>query len=60
MVVVVPVVGEDGVEDSSTSLMDELPFLDEMVKVAHSPASSNSSKILKILWNSAFIFSPDI
>ena len=60
MVVVVPVVGEDGVEDSSTSLMDEVPFLDDRVKVAHSPASSNSSNILKILWNSAFIFSPDI
>ena len=36
------VVGKDG-EDSSRSLMVEIPFLDEMVKVADSPASSNSS-----------------
>ena len=35
-------VGKDG-EDSSRSLMVEIPFLDEMVKVADSPASSNSS-----------------
>ena len=40
--VVVEVVGKVG-EDSSRSLMVEIPFLDEMVKVADSPASSNSS-----------------
>ena len=40
--VVVEVVGKIG-EDSSRSLMVEIPFLDEMVKVADSPASSNSS-----------------
>ena len=40
--------------------MDDVPFLDEIVKVAHSPASSSSSKMLKIFWNSAFIFGPDI
>ena len=36
------VLGKDG-EDSNKSLMVEIPFLDEMVKVADSPASSNSS-----------------
>ena len=35
-------VGTDG-EDSSKSLMVEIPFLDEMVKVTDLPASSNSS-----------------
>ena len=40
--VAVEVVGKDG-EDSGKSLMVEIPFLDEMVKVADSPASSNSS-----------------
>ena len=59
MVGVVPVEGEDG-EDSSRSLIDEMPPFDKIVKVADSPASSSSSKSLKILWNSAFIFSPDI
>ena len=40
--VVVEVVGRVG-GDSSMSLMVETPFLDEMVKVADSPDSSNSS-----------------
>ena len=54
---IIPVVGNDGGEgDSSSSLMDEVPFLDEIVKVA----SSSSSKSLKIIWNSAVIFIPDI
>ena len=48
VVEVVPVEGEDG-EDSSRSLIDEMPPFDEMVKVADSPASSSSSNILKIL-----------
>ena len=34
--------GGDG-GDSSTSLMDDLPLFDEMVKVVLSPTSSNSS-----------------
>ena len=59
MVGVVPVEGEDG-EDSSRSLIDEMPPFDEIVKVADSPASSSSSNNLKILLNSAFILSPDI
>ena len=43
---IIPVVGNDGGEgDSSSSLMDEVPFLDEIVKVA----SSSSSKSLKII-----------
>ena len=54
---IIPVVGNDGGEgDSSSSLMDEVPFLDEIVKVA----SSSSSKSLKIIWSSAVIFIPDI
>ena len=54
---IIPVIGNDGGEgDSSSSLMDEVPFLDEIVKVA----SSSSSKSLKIIWNSAVIFIPDI
>ena len=57
----VPVVGDGGEGDSSRSLMDDMPFLDKMVvKVAHAPASSSSSKMLRIFWTSAFIFGPDI
>ena len=37
---------DDG--DSSRSLIDEVPPFDEIVKVAHSPASSSSSNNLKI------------
>ena len=40
--------GEDG-EDSSRSLIDEMPPFDEIVKVADLPASSSSSNNLKIL-----------
>ena len=53
------VVGKDD-GDSSRSLIDEVPPFDEIVKVAHSPASSSSSNNLKILMNLAFILSPDI
>ena len=53
--VAVEVVGKDG-EDSSKSLMVEIPFLDEMVKVADSPASSNSSNSCRTFLNSGFIF----
>ena len=49
------VVGKDG-EDSSKSLMVEIPFLDEMVKVADSAASSNSSNSCRTFLNSGFIF----
>ena len=53
------VVGKDD-GDSSRSLIDEVPpSIDEIVKVAHSPASSSYSN-LKILMNFAFILSPDI
>ena len=51
--------GGDG-GDSSTSLMDDLPPFDEMVKVVLSLPSYNSSNKWRILWNSAFIFCPDI
>ena len=51
--------GGDG-GDSSTSLMDDLPLFDEMVKVVLSPTSSNSSNKWRIFWNIVFIFCPDI
>ena len=51
--------GGDG-GDSSTSLMDDLPPFDEMVKVVLSLPSYNSSNKWRILWNTAFIFCPVI
>ena len=50
------VLGKDG-EDSNKSLMVEIPFLDEIVKVADSPASSNSSTAeeLSSTWVSFFV-----
>ena len=57
--VVVEVVGRVG-GDSSISLMVEIPFLDEMVKVADSTASSNSSNSRRTFLNSGFISCPDI
>ena len=39
----------------SRSLMDKMPPLDMVVRVADSPASSSSSKSLMKIWNSTFI-----
>ena len=47
---------EDVVADSSCSLTVHLPSLDAKVSVTAWPASSNSTKRLKIFSNSAFIF----
>ena len=58
MVVEVEVEGRDG-EDSSCSLMVDLPPFVTRVREAVSPVSSNSSNSLRNFWSSAFILNPE-
>ena len=58
VVVEVEVEGRDG-EDSSCSLMVDLPPFVTRVREAVLPASSNSSNSLRNFWSSAFILNPE-